>query len=58
MNRQGFSLGLAHGHSLKIVPDADMFTTTFFAYFLRFWAPKYALRITITELRTRESLDF
>ena len=30
----------------------------FFAYFLRFWARKYALRITITELRTRESPNF
>ena len=27
--------------------DADLFTTTFFAYFLRFLASKYALRITI-----------
>ena len=31
---------------------ADLVTPTFHAYFLRFWAPKYALRNTITELRT------
>ena len=36
----------------------DLVTPTFYAYFLRFWAPKYALRITITELRTQESPDF
>ena len=35
-----------------------MFTTTFFAYFLRFKASKYALRITIAKLRTERNPDF
>ena len=30
----------------------------FLRIFYAFWAAKYALRITITELRTRESKDF
>ena len=30
---------------------ADLYTPTHFAYFLCFWAPNYALRITITKLR-------
>ena len=34
-----------------------MFTTTFFAYFLRFLASKYALRITIAKLRTERNPD-
>ena len=36
----------------------DLFTTTFFAYFLRFLASKYALRITIAKLRTERNPDF
>ena len=34
-----------------------LFTTTFFAYFLRFLASKYALRITIAKLRTEQNPD-
>ena len=34
---------------------ADLFTPTFLCIFYVFWAPKYALRITITELRTQEN---
>ena len=40
------TLGLKQGCPMK---DADLFTP---AYFLRFWAPNYALLITITKLRT------
>ena len=29
----------------------DLFTPKHLAYFLHFWAPNYALRITITKLR-------
>ena len=36
----------------------DLLTTTFFAYFLRFLASKYALRITIAKLRTERNPDF
>ena len=36
----------------------DLFTTTFFGYFLRFLASKYALRITIAKLRTELNPDF
>ena len=32
--------------------NPDLFTTAFFAYFLRFLASKYALQITIAKLRT------
>ena len=34
---------------------ADLFTLTFFAYFLRFLGSKICTQITITEIRTRES---
>ena len=34
-----------------MVGNTDLFTPTHLAYFLRFWAPNYALRITITKLR-------
>ena len=37
---------------------SDLFTTTFFAYFLRFLASKYALRITIAKLRAKRNPDF
>ena len=48
-------------HTISLKKNAvstDMFTTTFFAYFLRFLASKYALRITIAKLRTERYLDF
>ena len=33
------------------VCHSDLFTPTHLAYFLRFWAPNYALQITVTKLR-------
>ena len=51
---------ISHWHlvfyTLKVV--TDLFTTTFFAYFLRFLASKYALRITVAKLRTEGNPDF
>ena len=35
-----------------------VYSYVFLHIFYAFWAPKYALRITITELRTRENPDF
>ena len=56
--RQAVNIIKISGTILQIVyiymTTTDLITPTFFAYFLRFWAPKYALRIPITELRTRE----
>ena len=37
---------------------SDLFSTTFFAYFLCILASKYALRITIAKLRTEQNPDF
>ena len=43
---------------LAFTLKTDLFSTTFFAYFLRFLASKYALRITIAKLRTERNPDF
>ena len=40
------------------MPNSELFTTTFFTYFLRFLASKYALRITIAKLCTERKPDF
>ena len=34
-------------YDIVVITEADLFTPTHFAYFLRFWAQNYALRITI-----------
>ena len=49
-----------YGVSTKILRQliADLLTTTFFAYFLRFLASEYALRITIAKLCTEQNPDF
>ena len=50
--------GLLNVATLATLVTTDLFTTTFFAYFLRFLASKYALRITIAKLRTERNPDF
>ena len=63
VNKASLSFTLVHTRGPHILykdvfSHTDLLTPTFFAYFLRFWAPKYAQGITITELRTQESPDF
>ena len=57
MHTLGLYMDFLH-RRVRALSFADLFITTFFAYFLRFLASKYALRITIAKLRTERNPDF